>query len=194
MPPKSAIAKVASNVTEVAREPVREVKKQVYTGLTQDLAQMLYGGPGVAKTDEEIKQIKKQDRMMKNEVYSRGLQELGLIRGKNLEEITITPEQREEIERLHASYSGFEQQQRETAKNLGVASPNVGEQERQQRKQTEAQEKARKEAERKSRLEMQIEAPPGKVTGLSFKRKRSTPRMKLPPKSAETRASRGIGG
>lgn len=194
MPKNSAIAKVASNVIEGSREPLGDLERQTFKGLSRDLAQMLYGGHEAVKTEEQMEQIERQDRMMKNEVYSRHLQELGIMQGKNIEEITITPTQREEIETVHESYSKFEQQQRETAKNLGVENPNIEEQEKNKKDELEAQERAREEAEERQRLETQIEAPPGKITGLSFKRKKSASRMQRPPKSAETRASRGVGG
>lgn len=75
------------------------------------------------------------------------------------------------------------------AEELGQEQTNQ-KQEEEQKKQMDEQEEFKKKEEKKAKLEAQIEAPAGKQTGFSLKRKNNTPKMQRPP-SAETRGGRG---
>ncbi|MBI4091661.1 MAG: hypothetical protein HY427_00415 [Candidatus Levybacteria bacterium] len=194
---------IASNVIETIGEPVRtikgDVKKQV-GNISLDLVKMLYVDPEhTFKTEGELEQIKNRERMEKLEGFKQSRRELNAMQGKVVSEETIDEEARryieEEEKRLARSLQKFEISSREAANSLGEETSQEKEQVDQQRKIAEEEERKRKEAEKQARLENVVEAPPGKVGGLAFgKRKRTAPRMMRPPKSAESKAGRGVGG
>lgn len=78
---------------------------------------------------------------------------------------------------------------KKAAEELGQVQDKKKEQEDAQKKQLEEQEAQKKKEEQKAKLENQIEAPAGKQTGILFKRKSNTPRMR--PPTAETRGGKG---
>ena len=193
----------AINVIEALREPVRDIKGDIEKQVGEmplDLVRMLDVDPEHKfKTEEELEQIERRERMEKLEGFKQSRRELNALQGKVVSEETIDEEVRKQIEeeekRLSESLQRFDVSSHDTASGLGKTPQNEEAQVEQQKEAAEEEEAERKKAREKQRLEAQIEAPPGRVTGLAFgKRKRTTPRMLPAPKSAESNIGRGVGG
>lgn len=210
MPQKSAIANITNAaVEEMVKPVVREAVKQVKPMPTESV-RMLYGDFGQGfPTEEQLGKQRDFHRIQDAQQLHDTRQKHAAMLGGTPKPFDTpipftTPEQRPIANVFDDSKPTTEvsaqvmqtavRDQFETAKNLGTTNQNTDEQEKRKKEEIEAQEKAKREAEERQRLEMHIEAPPGRVTGLSFKRKKSASRMRPLLKSAETRASLGIGG
>lgn len=205
MPSKKGMV---GNVIETLGEPIRaikgDVKKQV-GNMSLDLVKMLYTDPEHKfKTDEELEQIEKRERMEKLEGFKQARQELNAMQGKVVGEETIDEEARKYIEeeekRLARNLQKFEVTSKDTAESLGQEAPKDKAQVEEQKKVTEEHEQEKKKAEEKLKLETQVEAPAGKQIALSFKgRRRSNPRRGTPRattklRSAESKLGQGVRG
>ena len=193
MAPKPGLV---TNVIETLREPVREIKSDVVKqvgNMPKDLVRMLYVDPNHEyKTDQELEQIANREKQEKLEGFKQARQQLNALQGKIVTDLTIDDETRKQIEeeekRLSQNFQKFEVTSKDTAQSLGQEVPQKEAQAEEQKEAAEEKElKGKKEKER-ANLENPIEAPAGITRGISFKRKRTPPRMR-PPKSAETRAN-----
>lgn len=196
--PLSGVAKIASAVEKIAEPVVENVVQQIRPPMPPEDIRMLYGDFGQVPSDEKLYGQREFHDMRVAQDLRSARQQHAQILGNTTQASTeqqpvlnpFSNRQTDEVSR-HQVRTAV-QDIRSSAENLGVKRQNAREQQR-RKEELEAEEKARKEAEKKVQLETQIETPPGKITGLSFKRKRVPPRMQ-PPKSAETRASQGVGG
>lgn len=174
-------------------------KKKPRSSFTQEEAGLLYGDNGQdLPSDEKLSQMDEQSRIDSALLYQDRREELETITSERTG--TALP-YRQPIAnvfnqgKLTTEVSAQEMQTavqdlRESAQKIGIQNPNTEEQERQQEKQNEAEEEARKKEEEKLKMQTQIEAPPGRITGINFRRKKSERRMQSPPKSAERRAGK----
>ena len=195
----SGVAKIAdATVDEVVRPVSQEVVQQIRPPMPKEDIRMLYGDFGQVPSDEKLDGQREFHNMRDSQDLRSAREQHAQILGNTTQALTeqrpvLNPFSNKGTIRVSRQQIRTAVQDiRSATENLGVKRQNAREQQR-RKEELEAEEKARKEDEKKVRLEIQIEAPPGKITGLSFKRKRVPPRMQ-PPKSVETRASQGIGG
>lgn len=176
---------VLSKAVETVEKPFESVGKGVVKHVQdagRSFIEQLYGT--TTMSDEEIKQREEQERMERDRTYGERLRELKQLTGSAPEKT------QEELSSLQSSFKRFEQEAFAKAQALGTISPTTQEQERTRKEKLEKQEEERKKAKEKAGLETKVETPPGKVTAISFERKRPRVRMQRPPKSAETRTNR----
>lgn len=177
---------------------------------TPEEAGLLYGNYGQElPSDEQLGQMTEQSRIDSALLYQQRQEQFGLIQSGRTDTalshdqmlkqknsgkkpvVNVFNEGKPTTEVSEQMVQTAVQDLRENAQRSGVQSPNAEEQERQHRKKIEAEVKARKKEEEKLRMEAPVEAPPGKISGLSFNRKRPAQKLQKPPNSAERRAGAG---
>ncbi len=189
---KEPIRQAVNAFEQAVEEPRKEITAQVAKGLARDFAQMMYGGKEAFKTDEEIEKMERDERMMKDDAYRRKLKELGVLKGEttNVQELTITPEVRKDIEAVYKSYSGYERDLKDDASQLGVARQNQQEEDEKKKLQEEEEDKRRKQQE-EDQMNQPVEST-SKQQGQKQKRQSSQTRMMTTKR--ESRAGQGVGG
>ncbi len=189
---KEPVRQVVNAFEQAVEEPRREIAAQVAEGLARDFATMMYGGKDAFKSNKELEKMKRDDRMMKDEAYRRKLKVLGALQGEttNVQELTITPEVREDIEAVYQSYSEYERDLKDNASQLGVARQNAQEEEEKKKRQDEEDEKRRKQDE-EDRMKKPVEST-SKQQGQKQTRQSSQTRMMTTKR--ESRAGQGVGG
>ena len=201
MAAKIGIAKVVSVVEKVAEPVTGDVVKQIKPPMPEEDIRMLYGDFGQVPSDAQIESSREFHGMRDSQALKSARQQHAAILGgtpqaPSEQQPILNPFSKKQARKVGPQQIRTAVQNlRSSAEDLGTERQNVEGQQR--RKELEEEEEAKKKkAEGQARLDNVVEAPPGKVTGLAFgKRKRTTLRMmSRPPRSAETRASRGVGG
>jgi hypothetical protein len=205
MPPKTGLV---SNIVESINEQTRVVRGDVKRQLDPRDTLRLYVDPDHKfKTKEEIKAEEEQEIMRKIDGYKDIFRKIDAIEGRVTDEEKLDEKVRKYIEeekkKAIESFREMKIEHKAQASQLGA--PAHGEEQKEyaekQRVAQEEEEEKKKKAEEQAKLETQIEAPPGKQTGLSFRGKRkSSPRRGTPRatenlrRGAEQRVGSGIGG
>lgn len=201
-PPKNIVEqaeRIAGDAWEQTGKIATDTAKTVVQDLASQASWEAWLGLEETLSDEAVKAKEDEEFLRKLGGYKEIFRKIDAIEGRAIDEKVLDEKVRRYIEaekkRAVESFREMKTEHKSRASQLGA--PQSEQQEAQaekQKKVTEEHEQEKKKAEEKQRLETQIEAPPGRITGLIFKRKKSTPRMLRPPKSAESKLGQGVGG
>ena len=196
---KKLIQSVYESAEELGRKAVSEVKNEVATTGRQFEAQLLYGTTTL--TDEDVKKGIEKDSAKKTQDIKAIQRELSMHASggenpqetQNIEAIqnqaAVTPDQ---AEKQQAKQQLKQEHHRRQVEDILEGRPGQSreDQERQQKRELEKEEEKKKKLEDKQNLDNPIEAPAGKTSGISFKRKKTAPKMR-PPKTGENKVGQG---
>jgi len=211
MAAKKILKQIYESAEQGVKSAVRETGKQALETGRQFEAQLLYGTTSLS--NQEIKQGLEQDKVDSAKNIENIQKELSMQAGG---QVTQTPENnqsqkpQEQVKVPPKLTEAFgiglndkpetpEQKQlalehhREQVKDVieEAQGPSSEDRERMQKKQLAEEEEKRKKLEEKQSLENPIEAPSGRTTGMSLKRKKPKTRMQKPPKTGENKVGQG---
>ncbi len=209
MAAKKILKKIFETGGEGVRNAVRETGKQAADTARQFEAQLLYGTTTL--TNEQVQQGLQKDKTQSSKEIEDIQKELAAQTGtasspqkENPKQNTPTPKEEPKVSDALWGNDGppkpknpvNEQLKQELHRRQvedileGPRSGSREDQEKQQKRQLELEEETKKKNDVKQNLDNPIEAPSGRSTGNTFKRKKNAPRMR-PPKTGENKVGQG---